>query len=492
MDDFFDLQNGSDIRGVAIEGYQDEKVNLTPETAAAIAYGFVQWLRVKTRIGKPFICIGRDSRLSGEMLAEGIVRGLKGAGATVADFGLATTPSMFVCTKPEMLNADGAIMITASHLPYNRNGMKFFTKAGGTDKSAIFEILNFAENFSSNTDVDTSVQKNDFMSRYADFLVSYIRKKTAQKSPLCGSKIIVDAGNGAGGFFVEKVLTTLGADTKGSVFLKPDGRFPNHVPNPENREVMQNFCKTVVKENADLGIMFDTDVDRAALVGENAMPIARNRLIALMSDIVLSESPNATIVTDSVTSTSLKQYIERRGGVQYRFRRGYNNVIKEAIRLNEDGTNCPLAIETSGHCALRENDFLDDGAFLVVKALIRYIQLKQDGKKIDDLLADYTDPAESAEWRVKLPADSFRETGERILREFEPFARAADGWTIETPNYEGVRVNCAKHAGNGWLLMRMSLHEPVLPINLESDTVGGVAVMKEKIRTFLMQYNLNL
>ena len=222
------------FRGVSIEGYRNEQVKLTPEISAAIAFGFVKWLQEYKAIASPFVCVGRDSRLSGDALAEGIINGLRQGGAKVSYFGLATTPSMFVCTKAEMLDADGAIMITASHLPYNRNGMKFFTKEGGTNKDDIKNLLKFVENFTSNKNVDKICDFNNFLVTYAQWLVDIVRQKTALLKPLEGLKIIVDAGNGAGGFFVNNVLITLGADTKGSVFLEPDGMFPNHIPNPEN------------------------------------------------------------------------------------------------------------------------------------------------------------------------------------------------------------------------------------------------------------------
>ncbi len=492
MHPIWNLQNGSDIRGVALEGREGESVNLTDETAAQIAAAFAKWLKEIRGIQSPVVCIGRDSRLSGESLTEGIVRGLRTQNVRVFDFGLATTPAMYVSTKSEMVNADGAIMVTASHLPYNRNGMKFFCKSGGLDKNDIAQILKFVEISQSNNYVDNISEKLDFMSSYAESLVSYIREKTAETKPLSGFHIIVDAGNGSGGFFVNKVLITLGADTSGSVYLDPDGRFPNHVPNPENVGIMRDFSKIVVNQKADLGIIFDTDVDRAALVDADGTPIARNRLIALISDNILFEYPGSTIVTDSVTSASLNKYIESRGGVHHRFQRGYNNVIKEAKRLNAESVDCALAIETSGHCALRENDFLDDGAFLVIKLLVRYVQMRRQGRTIADVLADYSDPVESAELRPKFEREDFKTYGAALLEDFAVFAKNVPGWDIETPNYEGVRVNCAKGAGDGWVLMRLSLHDPELPINIESDSEGGVSMIRTKMIDFLKQYDVIL
>ena len=122
-------------------------------------------------------------------------------------------------------------------------------------------------------------------------------------------QIIVDAGNGSGGFFAKEVLEVLGADTTGSAFLNPDGNFPNHIPNPEDQTAINFLKKAVTENNADIGIIFDTDVDRAACVDKAGNEINRNRLIALTSAIVLDEFPGSTIVTDSVTSDELHEFI---------------------------------------------------------------------------------------------------------------------------------------------------------------------------------------
>ena len=141
------LQNGSDIRGVAMDGVPGEKINLDFETAEKIGIGFSQWLADKT--GKNTkelkIAIGTDSRITGNSLREAISRGLNSKSVAVYNAGLASTPAMFMSTKFNETDMDGAIMITASHLPFNRNGMKFFSKKGGLDKQDISYILEIAE-----------------------------------------------------------------------------------------------------------------------------------------------------------------------------------------------------------------------------------------------------------------------------------------------------------------------------------------------------------
>ena len=167
----------------------------------------------------------------------------------------------------------------------------------------------------------------DFMKIYSGQLVDKIRQAvnhpTHPETPLQGLHIIVDAGNGAGGFFVDHILQVLGADTRGSQFLEPDGSFPNHAPNPEDPEAIASLRAAVLREKADLGIIFDTDVDRAGAVDRNGYEINRNRLIALMASIILEDHPGTTIVTDSITSDELGEYIREEGGKHHRFRRGY-------------------------------------------------------------------------------------------------------------------------------------------------------------------------
>jgi phosphomannomutase len=286
-------------------------------------------------------------------------------------------------------------------------------------------------------------------------------------------------------------LQPLGADTTGSQFLDPDGRFPNHIPNPEDPEAMDAIIAAVKTNHADLGIIFDTDVDRAGAVDKNGTPINRNRFIALMASIVLEEHPGTVIVTDSVTSTGLKYWIEEKlGGVHHRFQRGYKNVINESIRLNGEGKPSWLAMETSGHGALKENYFLDDGAYQIAKILIKAAQLHAAGKgSIDEMLAGLPEPAEAREYRAKIKAADFGGCGDAVLKAFSEFAATEPGWSATPDNHEGVHVTVDAEHGNGWALLRKSLHDPVLPLNIESDDPGGVARIAARLKIFLSKFD---
>ncbi len=485
------LQNGSDVRGIAMQGVKGEEINLTPQVACDISAAFARWLKTHKNITNPIVSVGRDSRLTGEAMAKGVVAGLSNMGVTVYDCGMASTPAMFMSTLFADFGCDGAIMITASHLPFNRNGLKFFTKDGGLEHEDIEDIL--ADCSQEDIEIGSvSGQKRDLIAVYSEHLCDVIRKGINSTEnydkPLSGFKIAVDAGNGAGGFFADKVLVPLGADTTGSLFLEPDGNFPNHVPNPENKEAMEAISGTVVANKCDIGIIFDTDVDRAAAVDSTGMELSRNKLIAVMAAIVADEYPSSVVVTDSVTSAQLGVFIEDElGCVHHRYKRGYKNVINEAIRLNAQGKECQLAIETSGHGALKENYFLDDGAYLSAKIIIKAVRLAQEGSSLGDLLLKLQEPLEAREFRIKITDENFLEYGKSVLADIEKLAKNKPDWSTAPDNHEGYRATIPTH--EGWFLLRMSLHDPQMPLNIESNISGGVKSIASEIKAFLSAYD---
>lgn len=483
--DLKSLKSGTDIRGVALEGKPGQVVELTDEVVFALGRAFATWLYRKGCPDQAVIAVGRDCRLSGERIQGALTRALIKSGMCVVDCGLCTTPAMFMTTV--LKGCDAAVSITASHHPFERNGLKFFTRQGGLDGKDVSEIIEIAESgrFYAVSTYGKIVPCR-FLNDYAAYLRRMITDALGAESgaqPLKGLRFVVDPGNGAGGFYATDVLEPLGADVSGSINLEPDGRFPNHVPNPENEEAMACACRATLAAKADLGIIFDTDVDRAGAVGADGTEINRNRLVALASLLALEDEPGGTIVTDSVTSDGLKVFIEKElGGVHYRYRRGYKNVIDEAIRLTAGGQICPLAIETSGHAAFRSNYFLDDGAYLITRLVIKAAQLKREGKRLEDGIAALREPRERVELRLNITEPDFRPVGERVIEELTRYAEGKEGWTVADDNREGVRVSCRE--GEGWFLLRLSVHDPVMPLNLESDAEGGAARMLAGLRAF--------
>ncbi|BBA92615.1 phosphohexomutase domain-containing protein [Streptococcus ruminantium] len=484
------LQNGSDIRGIAI-ATDEYAVNLTTQATQNIVRGLIHWLIQDPELAQTYqqgqltIGIGRDSRLSGPDLVSTFTEEAVRLGIQMIDFGIATTPALFMSTQYPQFKCHAGVMITASHLPYYFNGIKIFSANGGAEHDDIDFILSHYEDLPSSR--LGSVTQADLMTPYAQDLVTKIRQACkGQEKPLSGLNIIVDAGNGAGGFFAGKVLAELGADTTGSQFLDPDGTFPNHIPNPDNKEAMESIRQAVLKQGADLGIIFDTDVDRAALVTKSGSILNRNNLIAVLSQIILAEHPGTSIVTNSPTTEHLKVFIEGLGGKQIRYISGYRNVINKALETNKAGIDCQLAIETSGHAAFKENYFLDDGTYVAAKILMLLPKLQAQGQSLDDLIAQLKQPVETQEVRFKLESPDYRKLGEQVIAALRQ--TQFEGFTFNPENEEGVRFDLTAPYGEGWLLLRMSLHEPLLVLQVENDQAGHIPAVLQTISTFLDKY----
>ena len=183
-------------------------------------------------------------------------------------------------TVSEETSAHGAIMITASHFSSEKNGFKFILRDGHVDANDVREIIDLA----SRAPVpDRLVKRIDFLSVYMEHLKQMVRKRLDDDAlkPLLGLHVVVDASSGSGGFYAD-FLEDMGAYVDGSLNLSPDGRFPSHSPNPESPSALEAIAKAVVENEADLGVIFDPDCDRAAIVDQNGRVINRNRLIALV------------------------------------------------------------------------------------------------------------------------------------------------------------------------------------------------------------------
>lgn len=481
--DYKFLKSGTDIRGIASD-LGGNTVQLDDRTVKDIISAFVVWYINKFNKDPEAlkIALGHDSRITADRICGAVKEALVASGVRVLDCGLASTPAMFMTTVD--LGADAAIEITASHHPFDRNGIKIFLPSGGLEGADVSEILEIA---GEGTAVDSvspgRVDQCDYMTDYAGRLRRLITDGVGKGDmPLAGKKIVVDAGNGVGGFYAENVLRPLGADVTGSRFLEPDGMFPNHTPNPEDKTAMKSICDAVISNSADLGIIFDTDVDRAGCVGSDGAEINRNRLIALAAYIAVDGEKGKTIVTDSVTSDGLKEYIENVLSCRhYRYRRGYKNVIDKAVELCRDGIDTPLAIETSGHAALRENYFLDDGAYLATKIVIEIAK----GTDITKLLEPLKMPADDLECRISIKSPDFKEYGNTVINQMSEYISSKPEYKIADDNREGIRVS----GHNGWFLLRMSVHDPVMPLNFECDNKEGIGIMINDLKPFFAKFD---
>ncbi len=288
LSDWRKLRSGSDIRGNADQ--------LTDDFAERIGYVFAQWVARKfgTTSDKIKLAVGHDSRHSGPRLKEALIRGMKAADCDVLDCGMCTTPAMFMVCVEESTRANGSIMITASHHPSEKNGFKFITRDGGLDSASVQELIEAA----AVAEIpDPLVKEVDFLSTYTASLGDMVRRRLndASLKPLLGLHVVVDAGNGAGGFYA-RFLEDLGAEIEGSQFLDPDGSFPNHIPNPEDAAAMESLSRAVLQNRADLGVIFMDSGGYLNMCGHGSIGVCS---MAVDTGMVKVEEPFTHVTLDT-------------------------------------------------------------------------------------------------------------------------------------------------------------------------------------------------
>ena len=399
---------------------------------------------------------------------------------------------------------DGGVMATASHLPVDRNGFKFFTKENGGftkhDVARLVELASLRAQYWH--DMGTTPPKSgdgavfcsewvDWMPNYASTLSKALVREvdSIEDKPLAGLKIVLNSGNGSGGFFHD-VLLNLGADVSASIHIEPNGAFPAYVPNPETSAMVHETIQVCETSNADIGIMFDTDADRCGFVvprtiavdgtKSNYEPLNRNRLIALLGVIFSRTSPGCAVVTDSVTSEGLATFLQDDLGLLHvRYLKGYANVIGRAQELTNAGVaNAELAIETSGHCAMKENGYLDDGTYTAVKVVGLLARSKQDQISLLDYIADMKEMPECGELRMDVmegcsTANVFDVVSMAVEQLCTTTTSSTHGrcWSLDEENLEGIR---ARDGRGGFFMLRKSLHDPLISLQYEGTSTDEI------------------
>jgi phosphomannomutase len=380
-------------------------------------------------------------------------------------------------------------MVTASHLPRDRNGFKIFGLT--QDFHALSEPTQQCATTWFHHGILPLYNEHAVTCHESDTSLHYYRTalRKASTGSLAGFKIVLNTGNGSGGFFA-RVLQELGADVSGSIHLEPNGDFPNRIPNPEDPAMLQDTIQAMEAANADLGIMLDTDADRCGFVvptissdGNNNngllshyTALNRNRLIALLGVVFSHEYPGCTIVTDSVTSEGLTTFLQDTLGLQHvRYLKGYANVIGKARDLTTSGVcDAELAIETSGHCAMREHDYIDDGTYTAIKVTNL---LARHGRDLLSLISELPEMNEVAELRLEVTSldalDHVFDCCQTMVdayceNNYDNNAVTAPKWQVDRLNLEGIRVRL----GDGpFFMMRKSLHDPIISVQIEARSV---------------------
>lgn len=434
-----------DIRGIYGE-------DLTPETALKVGMAFGSLLEPGLEV-----VVGRDSRLTGPVLQAALTAGLTAVGCPVADLGLTATPITYFASIHYGIK--GGVIVTASHNPPQYNGFKLCR--GGVSYS--YETgVGEVERRISEGNFRLQGWKQTAEARKLEALPDYeetVLKGRRLEKPL---KIVLDIGNGSCGF-AGKIFEKLGCKVK-MLYAEPDGRFPNHIPNPLLEETLKDLKKVVVEWGADLGVAFDGDGDRVGFVDDRGRIVQGDLAFILYIREVLGRYPSSKIIFNVLSSRAVVEEVKGLGGKPLMVRVGHS-YIHEA--LLEEGA--PLAGELSGHFYFgREYYGYDDAVYAALR--MAEIVSKAEGK-LSELVDKLPKHISSPEIRIKCP-DKVKFKVVEILKD------RLETRGLKLVTIDGVRVEVE----GGWGLVRASNTEPALVLRFEASTRKRL----EEIRDWLL------
>lgn len=426
-----------DVRGV----YPSE---LDENKAYKIGRAFVEFLKCKK------VIIGRDMRVSSPSLHDSVIKGITESGADVIDIGLCSSPMMNFASAT--IEADGAMMITASHNPKEYNGFKFFRDHAIpiSEVSGLKDIKSLADEAKfSDAEKKGTIEKIDIMEDYVKHVKNFADE-------IKGLKIVVDSGNGMSGLTAPKVLE--GFDIE-MVHMYPelDGSFPNHECNPMKEKNTADLQKKVIDENADLGIALDGDADRVVFIDENGERISSDLITALIA-IQFLKKGKQKILYDLRSSKSVKETIEENGGEAIMCRVGHS-FIKAQLREEV----AVFAGELSGHYYFKDNFFTDSG---VIAMMMILNLLNSEKKKLSELVNPLRKYYSTGE--INMEVNDKDKALEKAKEKY------SDGKVFEL---DGVSVEY----NNWWFNLRKSNTEPVIRLNLEADTKELMESKKKEV-----------
>lgn len=441
-----------DIRGKSFE-------ELDFEFARRLGWAYAEYLKAPEG---SWVAVGRDVRLSSEELFKGLCQGLNEAGLNVYDIGTVPTPVLYFSLF--VLSVAGGIMITASHNPPDENGFKI-CKGQATIASEDIEELYWHFKNAKNPLKNGKIEKSDVASAYRQRLLtefSHLREGPSVK-------FVVDAGNGAAGPIALTIFKDLGIEFR-PLFCEPDGRFPNHIPDPTVARNLQVCSHEVRSVGFDAGIGFDGDGDRLGVVDEKGNLIFGDRLLLLFARDVLESSPGAKIVAEVKCTSFLFEEIKRLGGVPIIWKAGHS-LIKR--KMAEE--NALLGGEMSGHYFFRDRYYGFDDA---IYASLRFIEIAKKAKKrgisVSDLLSDMPNLYATEELRIPVREDKKVE----LVEELKSVLLKLDipGFKLQESIFiDGIRLNY----DHGWALLRPSNTQAVIVARLEADSQEGLKTLEK-------------
>jgi phosphomannomutase/phosphoglucomutase len=431
-----------DIRGIAWE-------NLDPPicTVLGAAYGSVIQEKDSQRV-----VVGRDARLSSKELSRAFIAGLMGTGCEVIDVGLATTPMVYFAVKH--LRAAGGVVVTASHNPAQYNGLKLRKGSLPFSGEDIQALRRMAESGPFLEGRGRLVQDSSILQAY----LSAVKQRVKLDKSF---KVVIDAGNGTTGLVAPELFRQLGCEVK-ELYCDLDGRFPHHLPDPSEKENMQDLVAAVKEYQADVGIAYDGDGDRLGLVTDKGEILSGDLIVALIAGEMLRRAPGE-VVFDLLSSRALIDVIERTGGVPRMAPTGYTRVMEEVKR-----SKALVGGEASGHIFFRDDIFdFDDGVFASARVLEA---LSSAGDKLSNMVSQI--PRYHSAPELKLPcADQHKfAVMDRI--------RTCFGERFEFVDLDGLRMEFE----GGWASVRASHTTPNIALVFEAQTPERL----EEIRSLIM------
>jgi phosphomannomutase/phosphoglucomutase len=388
------------------------------------------------------VSVGRDCRLTSDRYAAALTEGIRSSGVDVLDVGMCPTPLLYFSLFHWDL--DGGIQVTGSHNPQDYNGFKICLGKESMHGEQIQDIRRRIEagRFRSGAG---KVEQRPVAPAYHEDMAKRLGRLAR------AIDVVVDAGNGTAGPVAPGVYRAIGANVR-ELFCDPDGRFPNHHPDPTVPENMEALVRTVAERKAELGIAFDGDADRIGVVDGRGRIIWGDELMVVYARDVLARNPGATIVSEVKCSQRLYDDVARHGGKGIMWKAGHS-LLKAKMRE----TGALLGGEMSGHIFFKEQYFGYDDAIYAGARLLDI--LARTGKTVDALLADLPPAHNTPEIRIDCPDAVKFQIAERVRDRF----RAAG---YEIIDVDGVRVRFP----HGWGLLRASNTQPVLVTRFEAET----------------------
>ena len=438
------IKSISGIRGTIGGNVGD---NLTPIDAVKFASAYGTWLKQQRTKDNYRVVVGRDARISGEMIQNLVMNTLVGLGIHVIDLGLSTTPTVEVAVPME--HADGGIILTASHNPKQWNALKLLNHKGeflnGAEGQKILDIAEGANITFAEVDDLGEITKND---AYFDLHIEEILNLDlvdADAIRKANFKVVVDGVNSTGGLAIPMLLNELGVETV-KLYCEPNGQFP-HNPEPL-KEHLGDICKLVVEEHADFGVVVDPDVDRLAFIDETGEMFGEEYTLVAVADYILGKQKGNT-VSNMSSSRALRDVTEKHGGSYQASAVGEVNVVQ----LMKD-TDAVIGGEGNGGIIY---PVLHYGRDSLVGVALFLTHLAEKKMKVSELWATYPSYFMSKN-KIQLTPEL---DVDAILEAVEAHYKDEEVTTID-----GVKIDFAEN----WVHLRKSNTEPIIRVYTEAKS----------------------